>query len=459
VPRESPLLAWYGDDLTGSIDVLEGVTCAGLRAVLVLRDPVDGHLDEYRWAQAIGWAGRTRALDATAIRAAVGDAMAVMARSRARILQYKICSTFDSSPTVGSIGAAIDAAQAVVGSPFVPVMPGAPLLHRWVAFSNLFARSGPESEPYRLDLHPTMRTHPTTPMADSDLRTLLAEQTARPIGTVQLMHLQRGPAAVERRVDELTASGVDTIVCDSVDDREVALLAELVWRRSRDTQMLAVASSGLEHGLAEVWQLELGVGAPGPECREPEDVVLAVCGSRSPVTDAQIRDAIARGWVEVPLDLGFAARPDELDATTSRAAARAAGALQSGRSVVVHTGGTRLADGGDAVRIGDLDAAQRRRLGSALGSVAAAVLDEVPVRRLAIAGGDSSGDALRAMQVEALEVSASFERAMPFCSMHACGRYAGVEVICKGGQTGRRTFFEDVRRGRPAALEPQEVLV
>jgi uncharacterized protein YgbK (DUF1537 family) len=453
------LLAWYGDDLTGSIDVLEAVTGAGLRAVLVLGDPVDAHLDDYRWAQAIGWAGRTRALDAAAIRAAVGDAMAVMARSRARLLHYKICSTFDSSPALGSIGAAIDAAQAVVGSPFVPVMPGAPLLHRWVAFSNLFARSGPESEPYRLDLHPTMRTHPTTPMADSDLRALLAVQTARPIGTVQLTDLQRGPAAIERRVDELIASGVDTIVCDSVDDREVALLAELVWRCSQDTQMLAVASSGLEHGLAGAWQRELGIAAPDPERREPEDVVLAVCGSRSPVTDAQIREAIGRGWVEVPLDLEFAARPDQLHAATSRAAARAGAALRSGCSVVVHTGGNRLVDGGSAVRIADLDAAQRRRLGAALGVVAAAVLDDVPVRRLAIAGGDSSGDALRAMQVEALEVSATFERAMPFCSMHAGGRYAGVEVICKGGQTGRRTFFEDVRQGRPAALEPQEVLV
>lgn len=459
MPPESPRLAWYGDDLTGSIDVLEAVTGAGLRAVLVLGDPVDAHLDDYRWAQAIGWAGRTRALDAAAISAAVGDAMAVMVRSGARVLHYKICSTFDSSPAVGSIGAAIDAAQAVVGSPFVPVMPGAPLLHRWVAFSNLFARSGLESEPYRLDLHPTMRTHPTTPMADSDLRTLLAQQTARPIGTVQLTDLQLGPAAVEKRVDELIASGVDTIVCDSVDDCEVALLAELVSRCSQDTQMLAVASSGLEHGLAHVWELELGVAVAHPECREPENVVLAVCGSRSPVTDAQIREAIARGWVEVPLDLGFAARPDELRAATTRAAARAAAVLRSGRSVVVHTGGTRLVDGGSAVRIAGLDAGQRHRLGGALGAVAAAVLDEVPVRRLAIAGGDSSGDALRAMQVEALEVSATFERAMPFCSMHAGGRYAGVEVICKGGQTGRRTFFEDVRRGRPAALEPQEVLV
>jgi uncharacterized protein YgbK (DUF1537 family) len=237
----------------------------------------------------------------------------------------------------------------------------------------------------------------------------------------------------------------------------VRLLAEQLWRRSASAPLLAVASSGLEHGLAHVWLSELGVAAGVPQGRDAEDVVLAVCGSRSPVTDAQIVDAAAHGWVEVPLDLRVATRPDGLAAATARAATEASAALQSGRSVVVHTGGVPLADGVSPVRLSALEGDHRRRLGSALGAVAAAILDDVPVRRLAVAGGDSSGEVLRAMQVETLEVSAGFSRAMPFCRMHAGGRFAGVDVICKGGQTGTRSFFEEVRRGRPASVRPPEV--
>jgi uncharacterized protein YgbK (DUF1537 family) len=174
------------------------------------------------------------------------------------------------------------------------------------------------------------------------------------------------------------------------------------------------------------------------------------------VTDRQIAHAARAGWVEVPLDLVSATRPESLRAAVRSAAAHARAAIESGRSAIVHTAGRALGAGDDAIRLPRLRAGARRRLGEALGAVAAEVLGQAPVRRLAVAGGDSSGDALRAMGVEAIEISARFLPAMPFCRIHGAGA-PDVEVVCKGGQTGAASFFEDVRNGSPARSSAVEV--
>ncbi|HKG39253.1 MAG TPA: four-carbon acid sugar kinase family protein, partial [Conexibacter sp.] len=377
------------------------------------------------------------------------------------LLHYKVCSTFDSSPALGSIGAAIDVAQELVGSPFVPVMPAAPRLNRWVAFANLFARSGPESPVYRLDRHPTMRQHPATPMDESDLRVVLGRQTERPVGSLDLVDLQGGRGAVEARLEALADAGVDTVICDTVEPDHVALLALTIWEHAVAAgPLLAVASAGLEHGLAAVWRGD-GELAPPPSVGLPDaDVALAVCGSRSPVSDAQIARAVAQGWAEVALDLRVATQPELFDGLVAQAAAQAVAALERGRSAIVHTAGTELAqDAGTTLRLRRLEATGRRRLGEALGAVADRVTRTTPVRRLAVAGGDSSGDVLRRLGVRALEVTAAFSPAMPFCRVHGTDdRLDELELICKGGQTGTVDFFDEVRRGRPTAPQPTEVL-
>src|SRR5207248_3951223 len=91
-------------------------------------------------------------------------AFAALKAIGAPIVHYKVCSTFDSSPQIGSIGRVIDLGMEVFGARFVPVLVGAPLLGRYCVFGNLFARCGAESKPYRLDRHPSMRWHPVTPM-------------------------------------------------------------------------------------------------------------------------------------------------------------------------------------------------------------------------------------------------------------------------------------------------------
>ena len=82
---------------------------------------------------------------------------AAFGRLGPKFVHYKVCSTFDSSPRIGSIGRAIDIGCRVFQNRFVPLVVGAPVLQRFCVFGNLFARSGLDSPAYRLDRHPTMR--------------------------------------------------------------------------------------------------------------------------------------------------------------------------------------------------------------------------------------------------------------------------------------------------------------
>src|SRR5258707_4088688 len=91
----------------------------------------------------------------------------------------KVCSTFDSSPSVGSMGRVIELAAEIMGGRFVPLLVGAPVLGRYCVFGNLFARLGQEGAAFRLDRHPSMSKHPITPAGESDLRLHLARQTAK----------------------------------------------------------------------------------------------------------------------------------------------------------------------------------------------------------------------------------------------------------------------------------------
>lgn len=448
--RPAPLLAWFGDDMSGSIDVMEALHAAGVRSVLLLGEPDPADAEGYPDALAIGWAGATRGLHAPEIRRRTARATRAMIATGATVVHHKICSTFDSSPDVGSIGAALETAQDIAGAALVPVLAAAPRLHRWTCFGNLFARSGWSSPVYRLDRHPTMSRHPVTPMREADLRLILKEQTHRLSGLLDLTSLRRGVAACAQRLDELQMAGCRIVVCDAVDEDDMRVLGELLWDRAGScAPLLAVGSAGIEHALTTHWRAAGIVRASAPlDERGRVDAVLAVSGTRSPVMARQLHRARDAGWAEVSLDARALRDHRAWVAQTDRAVSTAASCLSGGTSVVVHTLSGELTD---------LGVDGRRLLGTALGELARAVLVQAPAERLVVVGGDSSGHMLRAMGVSALEAVAPFAPAMPFCRAHGDSPVDGVELVCKGGQIGGDDLFEEIRAGRPFIKETKEM--
>jgi len=445
------LLSWFGDDMSGSIDVMEALHVAGVSSVLLLGPPDAEAADRFPDAAAIGWAGATRALPAAEIRAWTRRATEAMVATGARLIHHKICSTFDSSADVGSIGAMLEVAQDVTDTRLVPVLAAAPRLHRFTCFGNLFARSGWNSPVYRLDRHPTMREHPVTPMHEADLRTVLAEQTGRRSGLLDLVTLRLGPQAARARLAELDDGDCRIAVCDALDDADMLVLGELLWQRATQVDgPLVVGSAGVEHALVAHWRAScaLSEGDSAPEPRPPVATVLALSGSRSPVTRRQLARALDRGWAEVLLDAGLLSDAASWNQALRRAADDAARHLACGVSTIVHT----LA--GSSAR---LDAAHRERLGGSLGELGRSVMKAAIPGRLMVIGGDSSGHMLRTLGAVALEPAAPFAPAMPFCRIYGDELVEGIEVICKGGQVGGDDLLEEVRAGRPAADEQEMV--
>ena len=422
-----PLYSWYGDDFTGSTDVLEALGLHGVKAVLFTRTPDARALIEFADCRAIGIAGESRSRSPEWMSRNLPGIFRAMRRLCAPINHYKVCSTFDSSPRVGSVGRAMEIGRTVFRSGVVPVVVGAPHLGRAVVFGNLFAAA--DGTMYRIDRHPTMRCHPVTPMIEADLRRHLVLQTKLRTSLVDLMAYQSGSLELRLRAEEKT--GAQAIVFDGFTDDMLKETARLIVNRAAARPIFAVGSSGLTHGLLQIWRLLKLIGPakalpPAP----PVDRLLVLSGSCAPSTARQIRRA---------KQLGFAAWHLQGAASWSLQASKARDALQSGRSVVLYT----------ALGPQPKDENQGEAFGRAIGTMLSQLVLTTGVRRIVIAGGDTSSHAVKQLHLDALTFAAPLVRGVPLCRAHSANSpLDGLELALKGGQIGPEDFFAQVRDGR-----------
>jgi len=185
----APLIAFYGDDFTGASASMEVTAFAGLETVLFLSPPSRERLDAFNSARVIGIAGVARAQSPQWMDENLPEVYDLLASTGAQIVHYKVCSTFDSAPHVGSIGHAIDLASRRFEG-WTPMIVADPGMGRYQASGNLFA--GAQGSVHRLDRHPVMSRHPVTPMDEADLALHLARQTNRKIGLVDFVAIKRG---------------------------------------------------------------------------------------------------------------------------------------------------------------------------------------------------------------------------------------------------------------------------
>ncbi len=419
-------LAYFADDFTGATDALESLARAGLRTRLFLDPPSS---EKCAGLDAIGVAGLTRALAPDAMESVLRPAFTALRALGPRHVHYKVCSTFDSSPLVGSIGRAIDVGAEVFGGPLVPLLVAAPALGRYCAFGNLFARYGIGSAGaiHRLDRHPSVSRHPVTPMTEADLRLHLARQTSKPIGLVDVTALDGTAEESARALRALFDAGDRIALFDALNRDHLLRVGALIDELAGEAPLFSVGSSGVGAALAAQWALRAADLAPASPAESP---LLVVSGSCSPVTAGQIEWARANGFEAVPLPTSGIERDGGGEAIVA--------ALRSGRSVVAYTSLGR-ADG-------EVPAA---RLGAFLGRVAREAIAATGLRRLVVAGGDTSSYAGRALGVESLEMLAPLAPGAPLCSAFAPGSPAdGIEIVFKGGQVGAPDFFGAVARGR-----------
>lgn len=424
-------LAYYGDDFTGSTDALEFISNAGATAMLFIDPPDREVLAKYPGLDVYGVAGVTRALPANEIEMVMTDAFQKMKASGAAHIHYKVCSTFDSSREIGSIGKVIDVAFEVFGNAFVPVLGGAPALGRYCVFGNLFARMGIGSngEIYRLDRHPSMSRHPVTPANESDLRIHLGAQTEKKIALVDFIQQN---SAIEDWKNELDEEKI--VLLDAIKDEQLIKIGEwLHYLAASQGPLFTVGPFSVEMALGNYWN-KTGLLEPKSDRNRvaPTDRMLVISGSCSPVTAAQIEFARANGFSEITFD-PVAVCNNEVDRDVERNIEALVGAH---KNVIIHTG----SKSGENL--------PSEKLGTYLGELVSKMVSKHSLKRIGVAGGDTSSYAARAMDIDAVEMIASSDVGAPLCKIFSKNeKMDGLEICFKGGQVGAEDFFEKLLKG------------
>lgn len=401
-----PRFAFVADDFTGATDTLATLALAGLRTSLYL-DASRMAADDY--SDAVGLATATRSMSPESIASTLAPAAHALRSLGAPVSHLKVCSTFDSAPHVGSIGAAVSALREGVPGTFLPIVGGQPNLRRYCAFATLFAAAGAEGPVYRIDRHPTMSRHPVTPMREADLRVHLGAQGIDGIATVDHTAYARPLATLD-----------GPVLFDVLDTSHLAAIGDHLRERARDRPLLAVGASSVAQAMIAAWRSERTLGDPPlPKAvAASRGPVFVLSGSRSPVTADQLARARSFDLVEL--------RGDH-DSDVLQCIER----LRRGRHVLAHTGAMRGASADAITQAG--------------ARLFAAVLDEIPITRAGVSGGDTSSHAIRALDIDRLELAASIDSGVALCRVRG-RRFDGLELMLKGGQMGSPDLFERVLR-------------
>jgi len=409
-------LAFYGDDFTGASDNAAQYARHGLRTLLFFSNPSPEVLKNAAQSyDVIGIAGTARSLPPLQMADELLPVLENFQQLGVNFFQYKCCSTFDSSPSIGSLGEAIQLMRRIWPQSFVPVFSATPEFGRYTLFGHHYARAG--SDVYRLDKHPVMSRHPVTPMHESDLAKILAEQGFEP-----------------------------TRLIDYTQQQVVTGVASL-WQLARSRTICAMAAQGLAHALGTHLREQNQIAAPQPtHTLAPVDRLLVLSGSCSALSAAQIDWAIAAGFQEIRITPEQLISTDE--PTLKSLENQMLNALSAGKSMVIYSAkgpdDNHLADVLDKLPA-DVSAPAfiANRIGLLYARLAHTALARAGLTRLVVAGGDSSSFTMRQLGAVALEIKAShFKQNAHVCTLISDDPLInGKEVLLKGGQVGTDDLY------------------
>ncbi|HEY4032179.1 MAG TPA: 3-oxo-tetronate kinase [Caulobacteraceae bacterium] len=422
------VLGCIGDDYTGSSDLANALTRAGLRTVQTVGVPADDlDLPE---ADAVVVALKSRSIAPEDAVAMAIPAHAWLKARGVRHVMFKVCSTFDSTDR-GNIGPVMDALiQAEGDPPLVLVNSAFPETRRTIYLGHLFVGDGLLSDS-------PLKDHPLNPMHDSDLVRVLGRQSRTRIGLVSLSVVDRGEGAIAERMAALKAQGFGAAIIDSVFDRDLGPMG-----RAALSAPLTVGASGMGIGLARAL-IEEGAVSPaadgGWDASSVGGRAACLSGSCSAATLAQVAEA-ERTMPVLRLDTAaLVAGPEE----TQRALAWALPKLDAGAVLIASTAPPDQVQALQA-RFG------REAAGHAIEQAMAGIAEglvQAGVRRLIVAGGETSGAAVDRLGLKAFAIGPEIAPGVPV--LRTVGGGPRMTLALKSGNFGGPGFFEDALRLMP----------
>lgn len=422
--------AWYADDFTGASDTLATLAAAGKRALLFLGAPTPEQRRAAGPLDALGIAGLARALDPMAMRAELAPVARCFAELAPAITHYKCCSTFDSAVDVGNLATGVAALRRPDHGNVLTVVGGQPSLGRYCAFGELYATAQAGGEVHRIDRHPTMSRHPVTPMLEADLRRHLASLGIAHTGLVDLRALDAaatGDGLLDATVDEALKGEPQALLFDACRERHLQLIGHWLWQRSADRPQLVLGASSVAQAALAHWPGDPAAPVQAHAAAVSDSPVFLLVGSQSPVTAAQAGHAQGR-YQELAID------PRSLvngAGALEKLARRCAEVLQRGQPVMA-----RISAAGS-------DSLPPLLTAQLCAELLVRVLALSPqVRRVGLAGGDTSSVAMRALGAWALQWAGSIASGVALTRVRSDDpALDGIEVMLKGGQMGSPDLF------------------
>ena len=412
-----PLLGCIADDFTGATDLANMLVRGGMRTVQSIGIPaadVASQLD----ADAIVIALKSRTVPAADAVAQSLEALRWLRERGCEQIFFKYCSTFDST-AAGNIGQVSDALLDALGSDFTLACPAFPENGRTVFRGHLFVQDQLLSES-------GMQHHPLTPMTDANLVRVLQAQTQGKVGLLRYDSVAGGVESIRARIAQLRADGVSMAVADALCDTDLYLLGEACAQLP-----LLTGGSGLALGLPgnfrRAGKLRTLDATQVPAVKGAE-VVLA--GSASQATRGQVANWLQAGRPALRIDpLALAAGKPVVEEALAFAADHAQTVLIYATNTAAEVKAVQRELG--AERAGHL-------VEQAMGRIASG-LREAGVRRFVVAGGETSGAVVQALNIQLLQIGAQIDPGVPACVSTPGEPLA---LALKSGNFGGVDFFD-----------------
>ncbi|WP_295137882.1 3-oxo-tetronate kinase [uncultured Reyranella sp.] len=409
------ILGVIADDFTGATDIAGMLVKGGMRTIQTIGVPAKGTIPDD--VDAVVVALKTRSIPAADAVAQSLNALKALQDAGCVRFFFKYCSTFDSTDA-GNIGPVGDALLDALKARQAIYCPAFPVNGRTIFFGHLFV-----GDVLLSDSH--MKHHPLTPMTDASLVRVLARQTPHKVGLVALKQVQSGSAVLRESLDKLAADGVRHVVVDAVADTDLGIIGEAI---GDDT--LVTGGSGVALGLPAAYRrrglMQHKAGADALPKIDGAPAVLA--GSCSAATLGQI--AAFKG-PHLALDTDAICRGEDV---AGKALAWAREKLGTAPILL------SASDTPDAVK------ALQAKYGIEKSSLAiektmaalARGLVEAGVGRLVVAGGETSGAVVSALDVTALRIGPEIDPGVPWTASVGA---RPILLALKSGNFGAPDFF------------------
>ncbi len=418
------LLGCIADDFTGATDLANTLVKAGMRTIQLLGVPRAGLAVPPSDAVIVALKSRSNPA-AEAVQMSLG-ALRWLQQAGARQFYFKYCSTFDSTDA-GNIGPVADALLDALGADFTVFNPAFPTNKRTVYKGYLFVGDELLSES-------GMRHHPLTPMTDPSLVRVLQRQTQGKVGLVQYGTVVQGAASVRQAFAALRGAGVRHAVLDSLTDEHLTTLGEACADLA-----LVTGGSGMALGLPANF-VRAGLLQPGQQGALPKVTgpTAVLAGSCSVATRGQVAH-MKRDHEAFQLDpMALASGKD-----VASEALQWAGSRLGEKPILIYSTAAPEQVAAIQQQVGRENAGTL--VEQALGRIARGLVER-DVRRLVVAGGETSGAVVSALGVEGLFIGPEIDPGVPWtCSIGQ----PTLALALKSGNFGTEDFFTKAFRVQP----------